>query len=515
MSCAVGIYDKLGMTSPGNGTWKYIGYSTISSGPFTVTPVNGLFPFIALNTLLTGWGHNFVLDDSGKTAGFYKLEYHHNQGVDTVVVELLQSNPCAGTVLSQSVAFGSSTPLNFNTLAGNIGCTVSGGIWVAVTSGSGFNVNTGVLTPTGLAAGTYNYKYVAGTYTGTGCADCKTVIEFNVTVQSAILFNATSIVSDASCTYTYHVYDPTGVTENRILFTNAVDSTKYQLQYNVVVKNCDGVVVNNQPISINSTGQVATEVFSSAFTTGGHFETLRLRSTLGLNIDIPLAPGTATFTGVGGITNATELTYNSSTPAIFYNALEVAVKNYLGVLGYVSGVDYQLDRVGQYSGNSVSFRFGCKHNPTGRWLGLATTLARTTFRQTAGGSIQTTVNALVYYGSIVFNHSFSGIPCLSGLNALSLAVTSLSLHVGVIDYNTLPLLNGGAVTVSPTGVRSKLCSNKLITATPFGCAGSVTYLWSTGETTYSILVPAAPGTAYSVIVSCSSPASSVTLNPVI
>ena len=510
MSCAPGIYSKLPMTSPPEGSWFYVGYSTTAGGPFTGTPAVPLVN-VPPNTSLQTWGYDFVLYNEGKTPGYYRFTYTYPGGVDNVTIQIQSDAVCAGANGALTIEEGFAGSINLIVLISGGACPspASGGTWENLDSAPGFNAATGDLNYGLLSEGQYQFKYTIAGADELGCDTCSTSAIATVIVESPSVLAATISSVTESCLYTYKLINPSTSVENSVHFTIADNDTNATQSYILRVENCDGGTVSEETLTVPAPSRVGTEIFTPAMSTGGWIDFFRLRSTLGVDINVPVAPLTATYAGVGGTTNATQLTYNAATPSVFYTALRIATVNYLGSLGYVENVDYGIVKMGQYSGNQVSIVFASKRNPSSRWIGLRKADAYMESRPT-GGAVSTTSTAAPYSPGYAFSRNASPVPCLAGVNSLYINVSSAATHINTttLDYNVLSLTSAN-IAVTPTGTLSRTCSDKRLTAVPTGCGGSLSYSWSNGSTTDNIIVPNLSGAIHEVTVSCTSPASSV------
>lgn len=514
MSCAPGIYSRFPMTSPPGGSWVYVGFNaTVDTGPWTGTPAIPLVN-VAAGTNLASWGYDFALVEDGKTPGYYRFTYNYIGGSDDVTIRVQSNLVCAGQNAGITIEAGDAFTLNLFTLISGGVCPSpqTGGTWTNVDSSPGFNAGTGILTTGSIPEGTYHFEYTISASNVLDCDNCITTATVTLTVSSAATLDATIGKSDVSCTYSYRLAHPVTDTSNQVYFTIADNDQNATLSYKAEVLNCDSEIVFSETVVIPTPMSLGTSTRTGLpMATGGWIDSMRVHSSLGTFVTVPLGPLTATYSGVGGTTNATALTYNASTPSIFFNAIRIALVNYLGVLGYVENTDYKIEYIGMSSPlNTVLIAMGCKRNPTSRWLGIRKVGSLLTFKPTGGGVV-TTGNGSNYYTQVNFERMFSALPCLAGANMLHMIGSFTPSHINLttLDLDVIDLV-GADLAVTPTGTLSKSCTDKLLTANPTGCGGTLSYEWQTGATTQSIKVPYIAGVTHTIQVSCTSPSSSVT-----
>ena len=515
MSCAPGIYSRFPMTSPPGGSWVYVGFNaTSNTGPWTGTPSVPLVN-VAAGTDLSSWGYDFTLTEDGKTPGYYKFTYNYVGGSDDVIIYVQSNLICAGQNAGITIEEGDAFTLNLFTLISGGTCPSpqTGGTWTNVDSSPGFNTGTGVLTTGSVLEGTYHFEYTISSSEVLECDSCPTTATVTLTVASPASLDATIGQSNTTCVYTYRLAHPVTDASNQVYFSIADEDQNDKLNYKVQVLNCDSEIVFEEEVSIANPMDLGVEIFTGALATGGSMEDLRLHMSTGPTITVPLSPLTATYSGVGGTTNATALTYNSGTPEIFYNAVRVALVNYLGTLGFSENTNYKIVRIGRYENGTttqVTIVLGGKRNPSGTWIGVKKSGSLLRFRPT-GGAIVGTVNGLNYVKPIIFSRSFSALPCMAGSNALTININTLAYHLnlGLFDFDSIEI-SSSDLSVTPSGTLSKSCTDKLLTANPTGCGGTLSYDWQTGATTQSIKVPYIAGVTHTVEVSCTSPSSTVT-----
>lgn len=515
MSCAPGIYDRLSMTSPPGGNWTYIGFNaTSNTGPWTGTPAVPLVN-VAANTSLASWGYNFTLTTDNKTPGYYRFQYDYVGGSDDATIYIQSDTICAGQDYGITIEEGTALTFNLFSLISGGSCPSpqTGGTWTNVDSAPGFNPTTSNLDTTTILVGQYVFEYSIADTPDQDCSDCSTSARVTLTVASPAALDATIEQSNVTCLYTYRLAHPVTDATNQVYFSIADEDQNARLSYKVQVLNCDSEIVFEEEVSIANPMDLGVEIFTGALVTGGSMEDLRLHMSTGPTITVPLSPLTAMYSGVGGTTNATALTYNSGTPDIFYNAVRIALVNYLGSLGFSENTNYKIVRIGRYENGTpaqVVIVLGGKRNPSGTWIGVKKSGSLLRFRP-SGGAIVSTVNGLNYVKPIVFSRSFSALPCMSGSNALVINVNTLAYHLnlGLFDFNSIEI-SSSDLSVTPAGTLSRSCADKLLTANPTGCSGTVSYAWQTGAITQSIKVPYIAGVTHTVDVSCTSPSSTVT-----
>lgn len=517
-ACQFNIRTLLSPTPPPGGVWHYVGYAEESeAGPFTDTPANPIVNAVADTDL--PWGDDFIIFYKGKTPGYYKFTYAYTGGEDTVIVDLEDGGQCAGASGTITVSIMDNTPVDLNGYLDSAACPThtTGGRWVDLDSvgGTAFNTTTGVLTPDELPGpGEYRFLYslLPDGFDAQTC-DCES-LEATITVTAAMSVSAYINVADADCDFVATFENPDDATDSEVTITVDADDEKPKMSYRLIVESCEGELVNAvRVVPSGNVGLFLTNDVGDPFQSGGYFRNIRLRSTAGVDITVPLAPlGTdqATYSGVGGTTNATQLTFNPASPSVFCSAIQTAILNYLGTLGYTNGTDFRLFGVTidttvapSLIGKIIKISFGSKHSPTGTWIGLRQSDGRIQYIEAPGG-VLTTVTAPTRFGSGASNTEvYTHAPCPTGSDKIEFTVartTSLANET-TLDYNSIPLPVSTA-SIVPTGTMSMSCAGKTLTAEAVNCAGSLTYLWSTGETTQSVVVQ--NGT-FTVVVSCSSP----------
>lgn len=511
MSCEPGIYSRLPMTSPPEGAWTYIGFNATSdTGPWTGTPAVPLVN-VAPGTSLASWGYNFTLVNDGKTPGYYRFQYDYVGGSDDVTIYIQSDSICPGQDYGITIEEGTALTFNLFSLISGGSCPSPqiGGAWINQDSAPGFDPFTSELDTTTITEGQYVFEYLIAEPEGLECSDCRTSAFVTLTIASPAALDATIAKTDVNCNYTLTVHNSVTNVVNNMYFSVPVDAYGPTVMYRAKVTNCDAKVIYDNVVTVPNAVRIHTRVNTTPMQNGGYMSTIRLRTTTGVNIIVPLEPGTAIYTGPGGTTNATELTFNTSSSGVFFSAIRKATINYLHTLGYTQGIHYDMLMPVFSSGTNVEIRFACKHNPSGFWLGYSLTSGQILYYE-APFAIRSTLMGTVGGYGVSLTESFSSLPCVAGSNAL---VRNMSIafvdFIYTCDFNYISIV-ASDIAATVTGTNTRSCTDKALTANATGCSGSVSYLWGTGQTTQTIKVPYIAGITHTVDVSCTSPSSSVT-----
>ncbi len=502
MSCIKNIRTDLAPSFPQGGTWTYVGYhATNPSGPFNGAPASPLVPVTP--SVLTGWGDNFVIDTDDKTAGFYRFTYNVNGVTHTLTVSVESDLICAGVSKVIYVASSSSTPINlFSELAGTL-CPspASGGTWTNLDSASGWTAPN--FTPSTAGAGTWRFKYSLFE-TGFDVVTCNCAHEAIITVEVAAGLEVNISTAAEPCTYTIEIQRPSVGTVNTVNLVTPTNNSSVYVEYNRVVEWCNG---SQEVLKSSPSLPIGTSLITSqALGTGGYIDHFTLKTTTGGTITVPLSPSTAVLSGVGGNVSASELAFLSVSPNIFSAAIAKCIRNYLGTLSYTEGVHYSLIQVNYTSGTKLRITFACKNSPTSLWIGISTTDNEIEYLVNKAASVPVLDEDdwSPHAPALVISDNYSNAPCPSGQYQLTrqFAVNIMdALDLTTLDFNNIDL-DYTFVAVTVTGTATYDCSAYELTANTTGCGGTLSYLWSTGATSQSIVVT--PG-YYSVEVTCSSP----------
>lgn len=518
--CTISIRSGLMSSAPGGGSWTYKGFSPSSpNGPFAITPSSPLFPGISVDTIIP-YGDDFTLYTDNTQPGYYKVQYNYTGSSNDLIIKIQSDTICAGVDTTYNLSETDTTVYTLTDLIDDSTCPSGltlGGTWTDLDTAPGYSAGT--FQPSASSVGTYRFRYSLEetNFDQVQCADCPDLeTTLTITVSSAFITIITS--SEDTCTYAASIFNPDDDTPDEATVTVATDAEKPVMSYKLVISNCQEDVVDvTREVSSGVVGLFLRNDVGDPFQAGGYFRTLRLRSTTGTDITVPLAPlGTdvATYSGVGGTTNATELTYNPVSPSVFANAISIAIQNYLGTLGYTNGTHYRLFGVtidttvdSSLIGKIIEISFGSKHNPSSEWLGIRQTDGRIQYIEYPGSTLTSVTGGIRFASQASYNEIYSHYPCPNGDNKLDFTVVSVSSLADqtTLDYNSITL-NSATITPSITGTVEMECDSTTLTANTLNCAGSLAYTWSTTETTSSINV-VTPGT-YTVDVDCSSPLSS-------
>lgn len=470
---------------PTGGKWYYKGYSSTEGGPYDDTPATSLFPSLVIDDEIPG-GDNPVVYTLGVTAGYYLVQYQYPGNILSRVIKITTQNENAGN--SDSLSFSTSDNNTYNLLTFTGG--LPGGTWTDL-DGAGAGFNNGEITPSNFPSpGVYEflYSFKVGNYEEIDCQACPP-LESTITVTIDDGFTVSIVQSAGTCDYTISMENPdTALANQAKLLINANDSAPTFSQRRKVTSTCGeelyNQVINQQTFSIHLYNKV------NNLADGGNLEYITAYSTTQGAITIPLAPSgvnMAVMSGVGGNVTAGQLVFNSASPNTFEDAITFVIRNYLGTLGYVEGVNYNLFPT-TVEVDDIFIFFRCKHNPTTEWIGLDNALSTIEYVQTSGGIPQTSGTPEILDIPLTIDFSYDRSPCPINLRYRTNPTNSPAwLDEPNVTYNSIPLA-GIATSFSLHGssVLVEQCASTILTATPQNCAGNVTYLWNTGDTTNSI-----------------------------
>ena len=501
--CTYNIRTQLTSFAPG-GTWTYVGYNANSdSGPWGNNPATPLVPELPGSVI--NRGDDFTIVTDGKSFGYYKFNY--TIGSDTVSLTVRVIDDVITSGVSTSITLSTQdSPVDLLFILGGS----PNGVWTDLDSAGGaFNSATNTLTPTTLTPGnTYRFKYsLTSGYAQGGCTSCPS-LESTVTVSIVSGFSARVDVTDDTCVLTMALRNPDDNVANKAKVTIDADSLRPKFVVKRVVTDCNSLTLADDVVEVAAFTELIIghnmSTVPSALQTGGFIETLTLTNSAGGTVTVPLAPSganQAVFTGVGGSTTASALTFTSPNTTAYRNALEIAIRNSLGVQGFFINTHYRLFiRVDNVSGTGeVILGFFAKHQPSTAWLGYSSMLYRAT---SSSGTTSAGIN-YSFYGYSFIPATYSQLPCgmLSVLPAGSTQIIDTSLST----YNNIVLTGSTYVfTVDGSSVASLTCTSKRLQAVPLNCTGNATYLWDYKSATTSVIEVINKGT-YKVTVTCSNP----------
>jgi hypothetical protein len=499
--CTYNIRKDLAPSFATGGTWKYIGFNASSgSGPWTSTPANPLVNYTANSTIPLG--DDFVIETKDKTVGYYKFTYTVLASTVDLIVRIIDGVITAGVSKTLDL-----TPSSGNTnLLTALGAT-AGGTWTDIDNvGAAFS--NGILDPSGLAAGEYEFKYdLTGTYVDEGCDSCPPLVS-TITVKIAQSLKAIITATDDTCAFTISGKHPDTSTANSGKVEIATDGYAPTIKVNKVITSCTGVVytATENIASFDFVYVGVTSTSNNVFQAGANLETVTLTdSVTQTTTTIGVAPsGTniATFSGVGGNITANSLIYNGVDFNSFIGSVSIAIQNRLGVLGFTQGIHYVLRIAGSITG--LRIQMAAKHNPTTKWFGVT----GLSYKTTSSGQVLTEtipVKDVSFGGNTLY---YSTNPCPSDLR-LRYMLENNPVDLANTSYNTIGVITPIALTVASVGSKlTETCNSKLLQTTVQNCNGTVTYSWSSGETTQSI-EKVTRGT-YTVTVTCSNPSGTTT-----
>ncbi len=517
-SCAVLIRTDLAPSYPPGGVWTYVGYSSINDKEILELPANGLVEYPEDYSMVFA-GDNFTLDTGGKTPGFYFFSYTLG---GTVTIQIMDEGACYGSSITQSYAASDATSYNARSLISSV-CAVpeTDGVWVDLDDCPALGFVTGPagaasFVPSQAGEGTWRFRYQAfeEDFDFDFCTNCQNKYAlFTAVVSSGLSGNI--VKSASTCSYSMDIRHPDTDAANQCKVTVAADAENVVTSWKKRVINCEGTIVDATESTPNWIATVSIRT-TSALTSGGYIETLTLANSEGGTVTVPLAPSganQATFSGVGGSTNATALTFNPLNTAGFTQALTIAIDNYLADEGFTAWENYNLNNI-VVSGNQVEFFFGCKHNPTDAWLGVDSSVL--TYKVSAAASAITLSSEVVTAFGGNMTASYSNSPCPTGAVQLLFidATVAVPIDTDNTAYNSIALIGPSVnVSASASSNLAETCSGTLLTPVISGCAGTLSYLWGGGQTS-STLTVAGNGT-YSLSVTCSSPSDNILISAVV
>lgn len=528
IACSAYMRSTFNSAAPAGGFWTYEGYdATSGAGDFDDTPPNPLFPYNVGDVIPLG--DDFQINYRDKTPGFYKVTYNYSGNQDEVVLELLDSDTqCAGADTSQTFSNTDNTAYSLLGLLSSGDCITitSGGQWEDIDgAGAAFNTTTGELTPSNVSTpGEYRFRYYLNT-TGYDIFDCEECPSFESTFTANVLaaFGINITSSAASCDHTISVENPDTTISNeaKVLMDTAEsrDWPVYQVRKKVT-SSCDGEMVNEVVNYVDNHLLYTVLQTNADLNNGGNIETVKLFSTTTGAIDVPVAPfgpNQAAQKGTAGQVTATDLVYDCNNPTRFSNALEIVIKNYLiDTVGLTDGVNFSFEfaAVDALCTNAtLKIYMGVYHSPSNQWVGVNRTSSQIVYKTDSGAIDTTSGNTDILVNSSTNLYVESPAPC-NGTSKLRWGSEDESVSTIIdtanTDYNVVTLnVSTFTFTNDPNDSNStESCEGYTLTASPFNCVGTTTYLWDRdGETTASITV--SPGT-YSVTADCDNPSSSDT-----
>lgn len=535
--------------SPPYGQWYYKGYDASSPlGAFVDTPVpNFLNPHPVNNQIGSNFRQN--VETTNAVAGYYKLWYEHGNYdedgnfifdptlvTDEVILQIFPSTECAGGDSSVNRTTAGSVDLDTLLPSTACGTPTTGGVWTDDDSiGASFNPGTGILDLSTAPAGTYNFTYSilpSGFSQGIKVSTCPDASCLEQTATITVIIKAGLVVAitpaTVTCTVTQVFRDPD---------TLVVGDIKTYVQNDV-----EGAVLHGETYISDDCGIFGASednIFRTSFLysvanigdptnrmeEGGHFVYLDFATKALAQVRVPLAPDAtegykATLTGSYGTVNPSELVFSDVDQENWKTAVEICIKNHLETLGYDHGTHYRFSHIDVLPvGTGVwEFKFWVriKHNPTGEWLGFDKVPPSIVQFDKDGGATYSTLGV----GNIDFivepvdfqSYSSTIVGCVNHGDLL----THYQIPSPVFVFDTVTsnhftiVLNGTTVTAVLVGnSNTKACTDsKQLTASVLpACGGTLTYLWSNGDTTAATHGFAGDG-LFTVTANCTSPADS-------
>lgn len=357
-------------------------------------------------------------------------------------------------------------------------------------------------------AGDYTFEYcvfpetvpVANRAPGASSFICRNCRQATVTIERCnVSVNITSV--DIECDWTIEAEHPDlGTQAMKTTFTP--DDIEVVKEVTYILSDCNGVV-DTVVASRTGTGTLGTSLVpatSQGILDGGFYTVIEMWSTTSGLLSIPVAPLTATLTGDGGTVASGDLIFDSSDASTYTDALVSVIMNWLGDQGYSDGVNYEnvsAVTVGSYSptnGQRVRVGTGGRHLPSNEFIGISrqNSSAFTIDRTGDGSDVVTTSNLPTISGGMDIT--------TPTYNFTASSYDICSTITGIVDIdNNFALLPSSSSdfdefvpqddTPSFTNVStSETCTTYELTANVSDCSDSISYDWSTGETTQVIVV---------------------------
>lgn len=512
MDCTlVHLRTNQSVYAPTGGEWTYNGYNgTNPAGPFNEIPASPLFPGVADGDVIqTGDDPAFIKED--KTPGFYSFTYNYTGGFLNLVIGLVDDVVTSGVSTTVHLSINEITPQDLLVLLGGD----PGGIWTNLDSAAGWSPPE--LTPSVAGLGTWRFQYsvLENGFVEIDCDDCPelvSIITVIVEEDFAVSIKATS----TDCTYTLSLAHPDTLVDDDVAVvvdeTLSRDYPVFQYKRHVV-STCGDEYLDSTTQSYIPTPTMGVGVVTNTsfpFSAGGFVTTLRAYSVDKGEVNIPLAPSgpsQAQFTGPYGTTNATALTYSPGSESVWTTALTIAIKNYLSVAeGLEHGTDYTIKGISvSLTFKTLSIWMGIYHNAPSNWLGLRKINSQISYTYDGVSSHTNTADSHLATVGTSMTVNYASSPCPYGATQLSYKTANIVsyLDLASYDYDNVAI-SVATVTVTPSAssTHEQNCPGFILEAVTMNCTGTVTYLWNTTETAYTITVPS--GT-YSVEVECDSP----------
>lgn len=511
--------------APTGGYWVYNGYSSSSeSGPFTDIPANPIWIGIDSGDVIP-FGDDPQLNYLNRSVGFHSFTYNYVGGSNTLTIQIIDDADCAGEDNTVYDSSSSATPIDLSTYLASAGCPspAGGGNWENLDGASGWSAPN--LTPNVAGAGTFRFRYTLTptTFDIVDCADCP-AFEATITVEITAAFEVNISTASTTCTSTLTIEHPgTGVTDDvAVVMDNTINKSYPVFQFKTRVTNSCGladIVSSTQTFSYSGVAYLGVSG-GTGLTAGGFIEYVTVYSVTAGNFNVPLAPSganIATFSGSGGTTNATALTFNGVDTTTLRDALKIAFNNYMiDVLGYASEVDYSLKF---FTISPISFfpavYMGIYHSPPASYVGLQRASAAIEYKYDGATPVTGTSIGTIFTNPVV-RATYTDGTCLIGAKTLKSETNSISYttftNAALMDYDSYPLTTATlSTTVNLGSVNTNLdedCPYTELTAVPLNCGGVVTYLWTPGGETSNTVYRVTGAGVQQVDADCSSPVAS-------
>ena len=523
MSCVKSLYEELNGTKTSTGNWflKNVSGNDIASlswntgvnefdypttfnvGAFTAGDQIGAGPYIFINA-------------SSLIEKTYYFQYRVVSGLKTVNVDLelvVKKSPDTGS------SFGTITYCKDDNTAHNIfnellsGMPDTNGTWSGSgTLSNGFNPGN-PSDPTSATFNPYlvghidtdkNYEFIYTISNGNECDSCTKSITLPIVVKETCCdVEVTISSSNVNCTYTADLVNPNDYTNtaNTYLIT---DSTLYGLTARIIVNSSCGGTVHDTIINSTAGGSVTIRIGSVAglpLTVGGKILNLRVYSTSNPAVPVTIDfTNPAYLTGCAGTVNPSDLEFNPGSFATLGVASTVVLKNALcSMFGATELTNFDVS-ISSLSNGTFYIGTKARHLPVNQWIGIHASDPRLVYQKsnTPGDNVTELVHYLVGSGVTLTGTYIA--PC----NTITVSKTGvLNLDYFKTTYAEIGLASIATGTLNLiTNNTPLVCPNTQLTANTVNCPGSVTYLWSNGNTTSQILVAPASGT-YTVTATCS------------
>jgi len=450
----------------------------------------------------------------------YDYKVANWSGIYSSSVTVTVTSDCAyvGTTTTTETCLSNETVYNLLDLLG--GTYDTGGTWT-ITGAPSFPQTFTVDTVSGAYAlndpvgvdDTPEVQFEDGT-TDTGSYEFTYSLTDGCSTQTQVVTinnNGVTIAEVAnSCDYDYSIENPDTATSAWNATISADDIYVTEKVRFKVTKDCGTPsVISNTVITDTGTYMYTqasqVDVFTDLITVGGYLEDVKVYhwdGAIETAYVLDVSPTGSNLIGPAGTVSGGDLIFDGSNYALLGPRLDIVIKNAVANQISLAITDINVT-CNVTAGGYFTIKTRAKHSPTGDWVAIKSTDSDINFDidGSTPANATTVIKAVSTLAAEVLKQTYSTL--CGDITGLALPSTSV-IDTASSEYNSIILTAGVTMAISggdgnPITVT---CDERTLTATLTPtCSGTVSYLWSTGETT-QVITTAVLG-LYSVDVNCS------------